>query len=153
MLGLRSGSYEDNGGSLTYSQLLKTVETGTGPDQKVSIDHIEMNAANSFEAEEGIRDIFLARDRIPDVIVCLDLTSTECASQALVDFNEVGEVTVIGYYASEKVLNAIEKGVVDSTLKVDAEEIGRMCVSTLDEYCSLGNVSNYFTIGIEMISR
>ncbi len=153
VLVLRSGTYEDNGGSLTYSQLLKTVETGKDAGQEVSIDHIEMNAANSFEAEEGIRDIFLDRNRMPDVIVCLDLTATECASQALVDFNEVGEVTVIGYYASEKVLDAIGKGVVDSTLKVDSEEIGRLCVSALDEYCALGNVSNYFTIGIEMISK
>ena len=152
VLVLRSSDYDDVGGSLTYSMLISTIESSKEPDQNVNINHVEMNTANSFEAEEGIRDIFLNRNQIPDVLICLDLTSTECAIQALVDFNEVGQVTVIGYYASPEVMTAIERGIVDSTLKVDAGEIARLCINALDEYCTLGNVSNYFNIGIEMIS-
>ena len=47
-----------------------------------------MNTATSFDAEEDIRNIFVRRQQIPDILICLDLVSTECAMQALVDCAE-----------------------------------------------------------------
>ena len=75
------------------------------------------------------------------------------AAQALIDYNEVGNISVIGYYASETVADAVSKGIVQATLEMDAQEIGRLCVEALDEYWSLGRVNNYFNISLSMITQ
>ena len=138
--------------SLLYSQMMQVIENGKEKNQEVILTAHELNTATSFDAEEGIRDIFIKGEALPDIIVCMDLTATECVSQALVDYNKVGSVTVIGYYASETVLDAISKGLVQSTLGIDAQEIGKLCVEALDEYWTLGRVSNYFNVGLSMIT-
>ena len=141
----------EGGGALMYSQMLQAVEQGKDAGQTVIFEDMEVDTGTSFEAEEAIRDIFVSRDRLPDIIVCLDLTATECVSQALVDYNEVGNVSVIGFYASDTVEEAITRGIIHSTLAIDAEEIGRVCVEALEEYFSLGRVSSYFNIGLSVI--
>ena len=144
---------DDGSMSLIYSQMLQVIENGKKEGQKVELSTHELNTTTSFDAEEGIRDIFIKGDTIPDVIVCLDLIATECVSQALVDYNKVGNVTVIGYYASDAILKAISKGLVKATLGINAGEIGQLCVEALDEYWTLGRASNYFNAGLSMITQ
>ena len=139
--------------NLLYSQLLQTVESTKKSTQDCHIYINQVNTSTSFDAEEDIRDLFVKRSGIPDILVCLDLVSTECASQALVDYNEVGNVSVIGYYASPNVMEAIEKGIVRATLGIDAAEIGRICISALNEYWNLGRVSSYFNVGFTAVTQ
>ncbi|MBQ6322143.1 MAG: substrate-binding domain-containing protein [Lachnospiraceae bacterium] len=150
---LLTSLFNDNSSlNLLYSQMLQVIENGKEDNQEVILTAHVLNTATSFDAEEGIRDIFIRGEALPDTIVCMDLTATECVSQALVDYNKVGSVTVIGYYASETVLDAISKGLIRSTLGIDAREIGKVCIEALDEYWTLGRVSNYFNIGLSMIT-
>ena len=135
-----------------YSQMAQKVENERPQDRQAVFSTFDVNTSTSFDAEEDIRDIFVHRNSLPDIMVCLDLISTECAYQALVDFNEVGNMDIVGYYASDTVLDGIRKGVISATLSLDAEEIGRLCIDALNEYCSLGHVSNYFNVGLEMIT-
>ena len=139
--------------NLLYSQMLQTVENARTKEQQCHMNVIQVDTSTSFDAEEDIRDIFVNRETVPDVLVCLDLVSTECVSQALVDYNEVGNVSVIGYYASPTVLDAIEKGIIRSTIGIDAAEIGRICIGGLNEYWELGRVSNYFNVGFTAITQ
>ena len=145
---------EDNSSfGLMYTQMVQTIDNGKTPGQEVRVSTYRLNTETGFDAEEGIRDLFVRSGRLPDVIVCLDPTVTECVAQALVDYNQVGSMTVIGYYASDTILDAIRKDLVKATLGIDAGEIGRLCVEALDEYYLLGRVSNYFNVGISMITQ
>ena len=73
----------------------------------VSYTHL---LTGTFETEEAVTDIFQQRDKVPDILVCMDEKTTECARQAVLDFNLAGKVTIIGYYSSEDILTAVEKG-------------------------------------------
>ena len=105
-----------------------------------------------FSVEESIRDIFM-KEEIPDVLVCLSELDTTCAYQALIDHNLVGSVYILGYHDSEKILNAINRSVVYSTLAVDTAEMGRHCFEALEEYAQSGNTSQYFSTDVTMIDR
>lgn len=53
--------------------------------------------------------IFFSRSgNVPDIL-CVWMRTTECARQAILDFNLAGKVKIIGYYTSEDILAAVEK--------------------------------------------
>ena len=137
--------------SLVFSTMLSAAEREKAPDATFTFRAVRVNTASGFEAEEDIRDIFVGGDPLPDILICLDQVSTECVSQALVDYNQVGNVEVIGYYGSETVLRAVEKGVVRATLGIDTERIGISCIEALDEYYTLGIANNYYSVPVIMI--
>ncbi len=115
------------------------INTATIPD----------NAA--FSAEEAIRDIFLHTEPIPDVVVCLNEKNTICTYQAVVDYNLVGTVDILGYYSSETILGAIEKQIIYSTVSIDTEQMGTYCVQALNEYIESGYVSEYYAVDSYLI--
>ena len=101
--------------------------------------------------EESIRNIFI-EEGLPDVVICLDELSTSCVYQAVVDYNIVGQIDIIGYYDSETILKAIERNVVRATISIDTEEMGQYCVEALEECRSGGYVSEYFSVGTNLIT-
>ena len=117
-----------------------------------AIKIVNVDNSNPFSVEESIRDIFM-EEEIPDILVCLSELDTTCAYQALIDFNQVGSVYVLGYYNSETILNAISRNVVYSTLAVDTEELGRYCAEAMDEYINYGNTSQYFAADVTIIDK
>ncbi len=153
VLVLLSQSGEGESEGLLYTQMLRRAEQGKAPGQEIRFSTYGINTASSFDAEEDIRDIFVSGGELPEVMICLDPVSTECVKSALVDYNQVGNLSIIGYYASESTLEAVEKGLVTSTLNVDARQIGRLGIEALNEYCESGHVSSYFNVGIEMITQ
>ena len=152
VLVLLGSTGEDNGMNLLYSQLLRTVESSRLPEQKIEFSSIEINNTGSFVVEEDVRDIFIHTADLPDVLICVDPVSTESAFQALVDYNAVGRTAIIGYYVSDPVQQAMDKGLIFATLAIDAGKIGTLCIEALDEYCLSGYVSEYFNVGIDVIS-
>ncbi len=106
----------------------------------------------SFSAEESIRDIIMKGDQLPDVLICLDAVTTTCAYQAVVDYNKVGDVEIIGYYDSDNILDTIEKNVIQATIAVDSEQMGEYCVTALQEYNSTGYVSGYMPVDMTLIT-
>lgn len=113
---------------------------------------VAVDNSNPFSVEESVRDVFMGEE-IPDVLVCSSELDTACAYQAAIDFNLVGSVYILGYHNSEKILNAISRNVVFSSLAVDAEDLGRYGVEALDEYITTGNTSQYFTADLMIIDR
>ena len=87
------------------------------------------------------------------MLVCMDEVVTECVYQALVDYNEVGNVDVVGFYYSDVILDAISKGIISSAIALDMKEIGTYSVNALVEYSSLGHTSSYYSVGQHVINK
>jgi ribose transport system substrate-binding protein len=121
-------------------------------DSEYNIIPVTVDNTNAFSVEESIRDIFM-QDPIPDVIMCLNELNTVCAYQAVVDFNKVGEVYILGYYNSDAIVNAVERGVLYATISIDTNQLGEYAVNALNEYYELGNTSQYFTADITLINK
>ena len=113
---------------------------------------VAVDNSNPFSVEESMRDVFMDEE-IPDILVCLSELDTTCAYQAAIDYNMVGNVFILGYYDSEKILNALSRNVLYSTLAVDTSEMGRYCVEALNEYVEMGNTSQYFSTDVTIIDR
>lgn len=142
----------DTGTNLVLSQISNVVKEGAGEGRTVDISSYDIDILGNFDSEEAIREIFVNQGKIPDILVCLDEVITECACQAVVDYNQVENVDVIGYFTSDVILNAIEKGTITATVSFSTEEIGRYSVNALEEYHTLGHVSNYFNVGLNIIN-
>lgn len=112
---------------------------------------MEINTISAFGTEEYIRNLIMEITGNMNVIVCVDLIQTESTCQAVVDFNKVGEIRIVGYYVSDIVLDAIETGVVDATLVVDTDEIGIESIQSLLENYANHRVTDYVSINIETI--
>ena len=117
-----------------------------GVAYRVTLESKIVSSNVDYAAEEEIRDIFIGKSDIPDVMVCLSEQSTICAYQAVVDHNKVGEVEIFGYYMSETIHTAIEKKIIRSSLVIDTEQLGKTAVKALDEYKETGYVSEIYLI-------
>lgn len=113
---------------------------------------LTVDDTNAFSAEESIRDIFL-EENLPDIIICLNELNTTCVYQAVVDYNRVGQVDILGYYDSDTILNAVSRGVIAATVSVDTHQMGEYCIDALEEYTLLGYTSQYLTADITLISQ
>lgn len=110
------------------------------------IELIKIDAEDAFSAEEAIRDIFIDKQNLPDIIVCLNSIYTQSTYQAAVDYNRVGDVKILGYYSTEEILDAIEKQIIYSTVEVDTEEMGIQSIRALVEYEETGYTSSYIPV-------
>ena len=153
---VNSDSDERDSGQSTQNIIFSAIQDSiaqediTGTELSISIKTVDNR--NAFSAEESIRDIFHTQD-IPDVIVCLNELNTICAYQAVVDYNKVGDVNILGYYDSESILNAIDRGVVYATIAVNSEQLGEYCITALSDYFENGNTSQYYTADISLITK
>lgn len=151
VLVLLNGS--DPGRELIFKQLKATVQEGLGADREIGISPMSFMPQNAFDAEEVIRDIFLAEDKRPDILVCMNEADSERAYQAMIDYNCIGDVELVGYYQSQMILNAIQKGTVPMAIAVDAEHIGTCCVEALEEYAQMGHASSYFSVNLDIVTQ
>lgn len=142
----------DSAQNIICSGIQETFDKTERIGNKIEMTLVSVDATNPFSAEEAIRDIFM-EETIPDVIICLNELHTICVYQAVVDYNKVGEVAILGYYDSETIIKGIERGVIKATIAVDAEQMGNYCVDALREYNEFGYTSQYFTTDITLIDK
>ena len=130
------------------------IEEGLSEQQKkdVEIQSLTMAAQSTFDAEEVIRDLLKDDGTRPDILVCMNETDSESAYNAMVDYNQVGNVDIIGYYQSETILDAIEKGIIPMALTLDTEQMGRSSIEALEEYYTMGYTSNYMSVDLSVIT-
>ncbi len=117
----------------------------------INIKLVSVNNSTKFSPNESIRDLFIGED-LPDIIVCLNELNTTCVYTTVVDYNMVGQVRVLGYYHLPSTIKAIERGVVDVSISVDSNQLGRYCVRALQEYYAHGTVSEYFAADVLLIN-
>ena len=149
---LANADTKDTGQNIIISSIQDVIDQDNVTDSEFAVSIVTVDNTNSFSVEESIRDIFLG-ESIPNVIVCLNELSTICAYQAVVDFNMVGEVSILGYYDSEAIVNAIARGGIYATIAIDAGQLGEYSVTALSDYQELGNVSEYYLADVTLINQ
>lgn len=119
----------------------------------VQVESVYVNTQSTFSSEEDIRNIIKDTQNPIEVLVCLTAIDTRCAYQAVVDYNKVGEIDIIGYYDSDLILSAIQKEIIHSTMTIDTKQMGAFCVDAMNEYMQTGQVSDYFSVDIYAINN
>lgn len=142
----------DTSQNLILLGIRETLERELGEDHSVNVDTTLVDNTRSFSSEESIRDIFLNSGELPDILVCLSAVHTRCAYQAAVDYNKVGTVQMIGYYDSDAILEAVSKNIIYSTIALDTEQMGKLCVQALDEYVATGYTNGYMAVDTRLIT-
>ncbi len=143
---------KDAGKDLVFKQLRSDTQEGLG-GMEVEITSMTLDSGSPFDAEEAIRDLFHDSQARPDVLVCMNETDSECAYFAMVDYNQVGTVQIIGYYQSELMLNAVEKGIIPVVISIDTDQVGRYAVEALEEFYQMGHVSSYYSVGLNVVTK
>ena len=138
--------------NILCSGIQETIEQERGENLEIELELISVDDTNAFSVEESIRGIFMERE-IPDIIICLNELHTTCVYQAVVDYNKVGQVNILGYYDSDTIINAIDRNVIYATVAIDTKQMGQFCIKALQEYHELGYTSQYFTADIRLIQK
>ena len=143
---------KDASGNLILLGMREKLENELGATRAVTIETTQVDNSGSFSAEEYIRDLFLDEAQVPDILICLSEVYTQCAYQAAVDYNKVGDVHLLGYYCSDQVLDALSKDIVKATITPDAQAMGRLCVQALDEYERTGYTNGYEVVDLQLVT-
>lgn len=150
---LMNSNSDDTNQNILFSGIQDVLnEELSEEEMNIQIQTEAISSKGIFSVEESIRDIFMDKEKLPDVIICLDEQSTTCAYQAVVDYNKVGLIDIIGYYDSETILKGIERNVIRSTISINTEEMGKFSVEALAEFENTGHVSEYFTVDTNLVT-
>lgn len=150
LVGANSGDTSQN---IVWSGIQDAImEENDDEDIHFNLSMAAIDDSSTFTVEESIRNLFL-KEETPDIIICLNELNTSCVYQTVVDHNKVGEVSILGYYASDTILKGIYRSVIDAVVTVDAQQMGQYCVDALYEYELLGNTSDYFSVDITLIDK
>lgn len=149
---LQKRDIDDMNESQIYTQISNAVQAETGSNE-ISIRGKNLLSTGTFETEEAVTDIFQQKRNIPDILVCMDEETTECARQAVLDFNLAGKVKIIGYYTSEDILAAVEKGVISATCDMDTTQLGQYSVEALTNYIKDGRTNSFYNVDINFLDR
>ena len=112
-----------------------------------------VDTSSPFTSEESVMNILDGLATIPDVIICLNDRTTESAIQCIVEKNLVGKTTILGYYDSDTILKAIDRGSVYATFAIETKTVAKQCVNALNEYNNTGFVSEYNPANYILINR
>lgn len=154
---LMDSNAKDMGQNVLYAAIGEAIEydNSTHPYTHIPTELFlfTVDATNSFSVEESVRELLQEKESLPDIVVCLNETDTSSVYQTVVDYNEVGEVIILGYYDSEAILKGIERNVIHSTITVDTKQLGMFSIDALTEYYEMGNTSQYFTADVSIIDK
>lgn len=149
---LMNASAEDSSQNIVFTGIKDTL-TDEGNHLNLELDTLAISGDSPFSEEEAIRNIFLNKDDLPDIIICMNEDDTISAYQAAVDYNLVGEVGILGYSVNDTILNAINRNVIAATCVVDYEQMGIYCVKALDEYIETGHVNDFVTMDVNTVNK
>ncbi len=137
--------------SLVVSGMIDYI-TKAGKSQSFNFTTENAGDGTMFSAAEAVTDLF-ARDTIPSILVCLDETTTTAVCQAIVDANQVGNVTAMGFYLNDTIRNALSKNVMAATITVSPELLGEESLNCMNEYLDTGFVTEYVPIDIVTVTQ
>ena len=144
---------DSTGQNILLSGIKEEVAKNKSLASRISIETYSVDDSGTFTAEESIRDIFMGQKSVPDILACLNEIHTNCAYQAVIDYNRVGKTNIIGYYDSDSILNAVRKDIVFSTISMDTAQMGRYCVTALNDYLDDGYVNDYYTVDTYVVNH
>lgn len=136
---------------ILYNQMVQAVLGGAPSGKTMQLRTAQVDPFTDFDTEEVIRNLLLGK-KVPDILICESSLQTECAIQAMIDYNLVGRVKVIGYYATESILHALRQELIPVTMTIDTAQLGSDCTQALDEYRHLRRVSEYYPIALATVT-
>lgn len=150
---LMKRNIDDMNQSQLYTQISTAIKEKNPSKENINITVRNLLSTGTFETEEAVTDIFQQKKNIPDILVCMDEETTECARQAVLDFNLAGKIRIIGYYTSEDILAAVEKGVISVTCDVDTGQLGKYSVEALSEYLKEGRTNSFYNVDLNFLDQ
>ncbi len=148
---INDSSRPDTTETLIFAGVQDTINSALEDGTFVQVVSYAVDGSDNFVMEEMIRQLFIDEELTPNVIICPDDQATQVVYQALVDYNKVGLVRLIGYHDSQTVLSGIRQGVIEATIAVDVDELGKYAVEALSEYRSTGFASEYYSVDSRLI--
>lgn len=88
---------------------------------------------------------------LPDAFICLNENDTVNAVQATVDYNAVGRFALIGYYLTPEIEDALSKDLLQATISIDAEAMGRQAVESYHNLRTVGRTSELEIVDTRII--
>ena len=153
---LMNAAAEDTGQNIIFNGIQETL-ANEGNHLNLTLTARAVMADSQFGGAEEIRSIFqeyyLHPETMPEIIVCLNEQNTVSVCQAVVDFNLVGQVDILGYFATETILNAIDRNVIAASIAVDTQQLGIRSVEALDEYLETGYVSDFVAMDVNTVTK
>lgn len=149
---LMESSSEDTSKNTTFLGIKDMLEKGKKPQSIIKIQAVAIESKIAFSSEEKIRDVIINESNLPDIMICLNAVDTRCAYQAVVDYNKVGRIQILGFYESDTILSAIDKNIIHSSITFDGMQMGALCMQALSEYTDTGYVSAYFPVDTKLIT-
>ena len=150
---LVDGDMSEGASNLIVMAIEDYLREKRGEDALPEIVVTRIDAEDIFSAEESIRNIFLVKEALPNIMLCVNSVYTRCAYQAVVDYNLVGQIQIVGFFANDTILDAVDKQVIFSTVSIDTNEMGKSCIQALYEYNNMGYTNSYLPVGIEVVDQ
>jgi ribose transport system substrate-binding protein len=126
---------------------MTTMELPNGP---LEFDVRTVESTDAFATEEYVQNLFKENDLAP-IVICLDGESTASFYQAMIDYNKVGQIMLLGTNKSQTVLTGIKQHVITSTVFVDPAAIGKAAAEAYIELRGAGYVSEYISVEANII--
>lgn len=152
ILVLLDASTDDSAQNIICNGMKETL-LNEGNHLHLNLEIRAVDSRSAFSADESIRKMLTDMEELPDFIVCLNEKNTISVYQAMVDYNIVGQMYVLGYYTSDTILQAVDKNIISSTIAVDYRDMGSRCVDALNEYLDTGYVNGFFLMEGEAVTK
>lgn len=122
--------------------------------QSTAVLNAQLISSNeTYDTQEKVRSLLRNEATRPQVLVCTNMLQTQCAYQSVVDLNCVGQVNIIGFYTSQQIREAVEKDIIQATVVVDTQQMGREAVNSIQEFYEYGYSSDYTPIDVEIVNK
>lgn len=150
---LMDNDINDSSRTIVYSTIQDVLGKQKDIKSHVTMEARMIESGTAFSAEESIRNIFMSEKELPDIMVCLDETCSACVYQALVDYNQVGQVELVAYYTGGTIISGIGKNIISSTTGVDTSRMGASGIEALLEYIKTGFTSDYYSVDTFIVDQ
>ncbi len=151
VLVLMSPDAEDSSQNIIFQGIRETIEAADN-SSSFSLETMAVPDTSAFGAEESISALIMKNDELPDIMVCLNEIYTTCVSQALVDYNRVGQTIVYGFYENSTILSAIRKNIIYATVTMNTSQMGSYCIEALKEYEEAGLTNEYMPADVTVVN-
>ena len=120
--------------------------------EDMKISQVYTSKMGILSAEEITQSI-ISNNREIDAIYTTNSVDTLGATQAIVDFNKVGSITIVGYGNTMEILSYIEKGIICGTVMSDPYKMGYESIKALIDIKKNHNISTFIDTGVKVITK
>ncbi|MDK2903891.1 MAG: hypothetical protein PWQ93_1810 [Clostridiales bacterium] len=120
--------------------------------KNISIADIYTSEMGILSAEDIVGRIVRSQPKV-NAIYVTDASDTLGVAQAVVDYNKVGEIKIVGYGDSEDILDYINKGVIYGVVMNDPYKMGYNSIKSLVEIKEENNVSAFIDTDLKIITK